>query len=291
MKLFGTISVEISAQCNRTCAFCPVAYNKRPDEQMSVTVWNKILMELGAAQYSGRIELYIYNEPAKDMHHLIECILQARNLVPRSTIMIATNGDYLRGVENINKLYAAGLNQLLINCYSAGLYAKRLPWLAALPADVSRMKSVYSATGSRSKVVQMLDKSNASTFGTGIFRLTNRAGNIATFLPAVPQPVERMCVRPFRILNINWRGDALVCCQDYHGEVVYGNAATSTVQELWNHPVMMLYRRRLLQRDRTLPLCKSCDCHAGAYPHNVPQPHAPYATKQDVESLQKKVKR
>jgi radical SAM protein with 4Fe4S-binding SPASM domain len=83
-----------------------------------------------------------------------------------------------------------------------------------------------------------------------------------------------MCVKPFRMLNINWRGDALVCCQDYHGEVTVGNVRQATLTELWEGPVMTEYRRHLYRKDRSLPLCRYCDCHAGAYPHMVFDPFA-----------------
>jgi len=283
-SMFNTLCLEIAARCNRTCAFCPVAYNTRPEENMPPELIIKVLRELGALQYRGRIEFYIYNEPTRDMDHVCAVLRQARALVPRACLMLATNGDYLRGPANIQRLYAAGLNQLLINCYSPGLYAKREAWLAALPATVSRSKGVYSNIGPRAQTVQMLDKSNPGTFGTGIFRLVNRAGAIPLFLPALPAPVQRMCTKPFRLLNINWQGWALVCCQDYHGQMKIGNVAQHTVIELWNHPILNEYRRRLYKKDRTLPLCRVCDCHAGAYPHNVPKPVGPYATPQQLEA-------
>lgn len=285
MKLFNTLCLEINSRCNRKCSFCPVAYNTRPDERMDLDILNKVFRELNALKYRGRIEFYIYNEPAKDMPWLKEVLTRARANVPRSCLMIASNGDYFKGPEQIKELFDLGLNQLLINCYSPGLYERRLPWLAALPQEIRRDQNVYTVLSSKAKCIEMLDKSKPEEFGTGIFRLVNRAGNIPEFMPALDKPVERMCVKPFRLLNINWRGDALVCCQDYHGRVSYGSAGASTLTQLWQHPVMNEYRRRLLQKDRSLPLCRSCDCHAGAYPANVAQPTGPYASAQQVEAL------
>lgn len=287
MRLFNTLCLEITARCNRRCTFCPVAYNTRPDERMDYNLFDKALEDLRQVNYRGRIELYIYNEPAKDMEYLLACITAARHRVPGSCLMIATNGDYLRGPQNIVPLFNAGLNQLLINCYSPGLYERRLPWLKALPANISQEKSVYAVLHPKVKTVQMLDKSNPEEFGTGVFRLINRAGNIPQFLPATSAPIKRMCVKPFRLLNINWQGQAMICCQDYHGQVNFGNIKDSSLIELWNHPVMNEYRRRLLKKDRTLPLCNKCDCHAGAYPGNVDKPSGPFATKQQIEAINK----
>lgn len=273
MRLFSTLCLEITSQCNRHCAWCPVGYNSRDDERMDACLLTKALEELGALHYKGRIEFYIYNEPCRDFEWLLQCLHQARTTVPHSCLMIATNGDYLRGPARIHELFQAGLNQMLINCYSPGLYEKRLPWLQGL----SQNHSVYVRLGPQQRTVQMLDKSNPAEFGSGVFRLINRAGNIPQFLPALRQPVERMCVKPFRLLNINWRGQALICCNDYHAAHSYGSLEEHTLTQLWRHPVMNTYRRRLYKKDRRSPLCAQCDCHAGAYSHMVQKPEGPYA--------------
>jgi MoaA/NifB/PqqE/SkfB family radical SAM enzyme len=275
MRLFNSIALEITARCNRTCKWCPVAYNSRPDERMDYKLLHKALLELRALNYRGRVEFYIYNEPCQQMDYLLDSLQQARLAVPRATLMLATNGDYLRGRDSILKLYDAGLNQLLINCYSPGLYQRRLAWISGLPVHISRTKGVYS-TMPHGCTVQMLDKSDPTTFGKGVFALANRAGNIVPFIAPVGQPLVRMCTKPFRFFNINWKGQALLCCQDYHGQIEIGNLRDNTLVQLWNHPVMNTYRKHLYKKDRTLPLCSKCDCNAGAYPANVEKPHGPY---------------
>lgn len=284
MKLFATLAIEIAARCNRTCVFCPVHEYTRPDEDMDNNLFCKAMDELHALQYSGRIEFYLYNEPTRDMDRLTTAVAMARAYVPRACLMIATNGDYLRGAENIVRLYSAGLNQLLINCYSPGLYAKRQPWLDILPPTISRTKSIYNNIGPRARTIQMLDKSNVQTFGTGLFKLMNRAGNVPQFMPAVQQPLQRMCTKPFRTLSINWQGQALLCCQDYYNQLHVGGLRDYTLVQLWNSPVLQTYRKHLLQRKRDLPMCNKCDCPAGSYVHNVPQPTGPYATVAAIQN-------
>jgi len=287
MNLFSTLCLEITAACNRKCKFCPVAYNSRPDERMDEALVVKAFEELGQLGYKGRIEFYLYNEPMKDLEYLHWCIALARKHVPASCLMVATNGDYIRTVDQILHLYKLGLNQLLVNCYSPGLFQRRSAWLKELAPVVSFTDSVYLRLSPTKKVFQLLDKSDPNQFGTGVFRLMNRAGNIGSYMPPLKTPVKRMCVKPFRLLNVNWKGEALVCCQDYHGEMSYGSLADSSLQALWVHPVMNEYRRRLLLKDRSLPLCRGCDCYAGAYSHNVSAPAPPYATAQDIEALHK----
>lgn len=214
-----------------------------------------------------------------------ECLVKCRLLVPKACLMIATNGDYCTGTKDILRWYSLGLNQLLINCYSPGLYAKRISWIESMPEWVSRTRSVYSQLPPTAHTIQMLDKSSVEQFGKGVFGLVNRAGNVPGFLPSCSTPLKRMCVKPFRILNINWKGEALVCCQDYYGQMAYGNLAECSLVDLWNHPVMDAYRTHLLAKDRSLPMCRNCDCHAGAYPGNVPSPDTPGTLPEALERL------
>ncbi len=286
MKIFNTVAIEISSQCNRNCKFCPNAYNERPDELIDFSLLVKAAKELREINYKGRIELYIYNEPLKHKKWFLKCLKYLRETVPKSCLMIATNGDYLHSGNEIIELFDLGLNQLLINCYSKGLFVKRQFWIDSLPVNVSREKSVYTVASSKSKTIQILDKSLPETFGKGVFRLVNRAGNLPNI--ELKTPLEKMCVKPFRFLNITWKGNALVCCQDYHERVSYGSLENRTLLELWNHPVMNEYRKRLLKKDRSLPLCCKCDCYAGAYTHNVDTSVGVCDSKKKIEQLAKR---
>lgn len=243
--------------------------------------------ELARLKYAGRIEWYIYNEPCMEMDWLKYVASAAKQLVPRGTQMVATNGDYFKnGGDDLLSLYEVGIQQVLVNCYTKGLYERRLPWInAARDAGIEVDGPIYSSLPRNRRTVQMLDKSNPEEFGTGIFRITNRAGNIIEFVPAVQEPINRMCVRPFRVLNINWKGEAMVCCNDYHADVPVGIFPDQSLTEIWNSPILNTYREHLLRKDRSLPLCRSCDCHAGAYPQNVDNPKGGFAEPQSIDSL------
>ena len=80
-----------------------------------------------------------------------------------------------------------------------------------------------------------------------------------------------MCVRPFRSMQINWRGEAILCCNDYHADVVCGNANFSSVAFIWEHSeTLQKYRQKLLDKDRRdLKLCELCSFKGGAYPHFI----------------------
>lgn len=286
MRLFNTIALEIGARCNRRCAFCPVAYNKRPKEWMDTDAIAEAVSQLAALNYSGRIEWYIYNEPCMDMDRLATAAAIANAGAPRATQMVATNGDYFKNPDGLLAVYETGIQQVLVNCYTEGLYEKRSHWLdAAAEAGINVGGPIYSPVPRNRRTLQMVDKSGPDPFGTGVFAITNRAGNIGQYLAATPEPIARMCVRPFRVLNINWRGEAMVCCNDYHADVEVGRFPETSLQDLWNSPVLNTYRQHLAAKDRSLPLCSTCDCHSGAYPSNVDVPtQASTATPTEIRS-------
>ncbi len=265
MKQFSTICIEIGSKCNRKCKFCPNAYFERPNELMSEDVLCTILNQLN--QYTGRIELYIYNEPMlhPDIHGIIEAV---RANCPRACIMIATNGLNICTKNAIKLLYKSGLNQLQINCYDSeeqfNLYQELInfiPW-------IDQTKSIYLGASSKSQICCVTNKSDMRSI-VGTTKLSNRSGLTKEFIESTDKPLQKMCVKPFRLLNINWKGDAIICCNDYFGNVTPGNVLNKALDELWNSELFNIYRKTLLQRNRDLPLCKDCDSFAGVYVGNI----------------------
>lgn len=287
MRLFNTISVEISAACNRSCSFCPVSVKKRKEELMPEIVYQAIIGELSSLKYSGRLEFYIYNEPLKNKAHFEQCARQAAASLPKATLMVSTNGDYLKSSQEVDWLFSLGVRQVVLNAYTASRYPVFLEWKQELESRHGKLsENVYSAIPAKQKALKVYDKSNSQNFGGGVFALQNRAGSIPDFLPPTKEPVKRMCVKPFRLLNINWRGEALVCCNDYYGDMPVGKVPRDTLVQIWNSPVLAAYRKHLINKDRSLPLCRTCDCHAGAYPGNVDSSHSgPVASEKEIENI------
>lgn len=270
MRLFTTISVEISALCNRGCVFCPVSTFKREDDLMDMNIMVAVCGELSALKYNGRVEFYIYNEPLKHKDYLKQAVALFRENVPSATLMFSSNGDYLKGADELAEWYAAGINQIVLNAYTAKQYPRYVEWAEEVKRRLCfSSDECYAKIPAKAKAIRVFDKSSVESFGTGVFGLQNRSGLVPKFREATKEPIHRMCVKPFRLLNINWRGEAMVCCNDFYADVPVGKVPDNTLVEIWNGPILSAYRKKLLQGDRTLPLCRWCDCHAGAYPGNV----------------------
>jgi MoaA/NifB/PqqE/SkfB family radical SAM enzyme len=246
---------------------------------------HKVLRELGDLGYKGRITPYIFNEPLRDKR-LLEFAGLAKVLVPKAHFMISTNGDYLKGPEDLEALFAAGVRQILINIYSASdgskdpnicfngiekaraRHEKIQGWLDSL--DIDQAGSLYKRPPNKAKPRAHIEAKygitpGMSRLGGSKFELQNWAGNIPNFLPVISAPLEQMCVRPWRVLNVNYLGNVVLCCMDYNGITSIGNVATSTVEELWNHPTLMRYRLFLQNKQRDVPLCDKCSYKGGSW--------------------------
>jgi MoaA/NifB/PqqE/SkfB family radical SAM enzyme len=282
VRLFSTLELEVTSRCNRHCSFCPNSVYERPTERMDRALIEKACAELGALKYHGRLSPYVYNEPMRDAPQLEWALETFRRLAPRSKIIMSSNGDFLRklgGASYLEHLYDLGLNAILLNAYEPGLYEAYVDMtrtVKALPG------SIWNATV-RGRTIDIQDKSNSSGFGTGTFALQNNAG--LNNLPVLSAPLERMCVMPFRMLQIRWNGDGVICCNDYHGWVPIGNVRTHTLLEIWNHKIINTYRDRLLKKDRSLPMCAKCDMPVGPYPHNVTEPSGERASVEEITVL------
>ena len=272
MILFNMISIEIGSKCNRTCWFCPNAYNERPDEYMTSELIDKIVDELASIKYDKRVEFYIYNEPMRD-ERLYDIVKLFRAKLPKACLMIATNGDYVKSSKQFQKLYDSGLNQLQINVYSN---VKRYRQLKGMIEETSgELGNVYSNLAATQRVYSLEEKFDRKLTPTspkiGRFELSNRSGHVP--LPKPIEPLKKICVRPFRSLQINWKGEVMLCCNDYNVDVLCGDVNSNTLQEVWeNNPVFASYRTKLLKKDRSgLPLCDACSFKGGEYGHFIPK--------------------
>ena len=271
MRLFNTISLEIGSLCNRKCWFCPNAYNKRPNEFMPLELLKKVADELAAIKYKGRIALYMFNEPLLDSR-LTGIINLFRTRVPRSCIMIATNGDLVKDKQQFIDLFDAGLNQLQVNVYSN---VPRFRELQEMMQQIPRISngSLYNYISPKNRMYSLEEKYDKkitpSTPKIGRFELTNRCGTIPG-MPIVMTEVSKVCPRPFRFMQVNWKGEAVLCCNDYNAKVICGDIKQQSVVDIWENSVILReYRTALLTTGRRdLELCRLC-AFKGSYSHMV----------------------
>lgn len=285
IPLFNHLAIETASICNRSCVFCPNHHNARPDELMPMETIVSIVQQLKAIKWKGRLALYIYNEPTRDPR-LKDIARYISQELPNASLMIATNCDYLKRKEDLAALYDAGIRQVILNVYSAqdgcgnpakesrGLIAaaKRADqlekWVEELGLETGKDMYGHAPRSARRARVERKYGIKGDTAMIGAFELQNRSGNIPWFQAEV-EPIAKMCVRPWRSLNINWLGEAILCCNDYHGTTMLGNVNDLPLLDIWNGAPFNRYRVALQNKDRNVNLCDKCDYGGGHYKHLV----------------------
>lgn len=281
-KLFNTIGIETSSFCNRKCWFCPNAYFDRGNRQykyLDIKYIEKIANELNDLNYKGRIELDNYNEPLLD-ERLIDIIKLLRLRVPKSCIFLNTNGDYLTLDLELN-LFKAGLTILGINIYDN---EQRYQAMVELAKDViiqnpkiEFIKNKYRYFSPKKPKISISRMFGEIKNRTNPFtdKLQNRIGLIPNLKINKKLPLNKVCVRPFRMMLIDYTGNAILCCNDYFGKIKFGNIKDKTLLEMWNNELLNLYRLHLQNGKRDLPPCDKCDFDGGAFSWNIPKLNEP----------------
>ena len=93
VDLFNKIEIETINQCNNTCSFCPVnaLKDKRVHQQMTMELFEKIILQLASLNYQGTINLFSNNEPLLDSL-LLERLKFTRKNLRNVCIYIYSNG-------------------------------------------------------------------------------------------------------------------------------------------------------------------------------------------------------
>src|SRR5437763_9791603 len=143
VPLFARIQIQTVSWCNRSCAFCPSG--KFPVEKvfMPVEAYHRIINQLQALNYAGRISPYLMNESLLDKR-LPEFIAYTRAHCPESWIAINTNGDALSETL-LHRLFDAGLNSLDVNAYDSP--AQHVEHVALVSRFVAQREELMLRTG------------------------------------------------------------------------------------------------------------------------------------------------
>lgn len=231
--LFKSIMIETFGHCNRSCAFCFNSKNflNREEGIMKIDIWNKIIDELHDLGFTGRIAPHFYGEPLLDKR-LEDMIQYARKKNPFTTIRFSTNGDKLNE-EKLKKLMRAGLDEMLVTNY-----------------DEKENELLKNLSIKYPKTVLYRNSSD--------IRMVNRAGGLdmdskdRKYTP---------CLRPSHQMVINWKGNVVLCCNDYYERHIYGNVQDKKLIDIWYGPELSRDRAALNKENgrQAFPLCTGCD--------------------------------
>ncbi|MFH1030554.1 MAG: radical SAM/SPASM domain-containing protein [bacterium] len=259
-NLFRVIQIQTRTNCNRRCEFCANSYIKHSaPRQMDDKLFQSIIIQLKNMGFNGRISPYLMNEPLLD-NNLESKINYIKKMCPKAHIRINSNGDML-STERLKSLFESGMDGLIVDCYDSLSQFKEMiamaknaltiyPDIAVQPSFDIRILPIAQ------KYVRVCD---CSDYGKNSSYLTNMAGIVPRNIGG-KLPLKRSCFTIFEQMYINYRGDVILCCQDWNFDVIVGNAKKDSLQDIWMGESLTHYREKLLDGDRKkLLLCSTCD--------------------------------
>ena len=246
---FSLIEFNLSGLCNRTCVFCPRSDPKvfpNLNEHIPVELYQKIMEELGQAQYDGMILYSAFGEPL--LYKNIEVLIgMSKTYCPGVKLETVTDGDFVTTVK-LQSLFSAGLDTLLISLYDG-------------PEQVEKFQAMMSEVGLSDSQVVLRKRWLPPEEHYGI-TLSNRAGMVEieeVGVGPLKEPLARPCFYPFYQVLVDYDGSVLLCPHDWGKRLIAGNLNRQSLQEIWNGRVLRRVRLSLEASDRKFAPCNVCD--------------------------------
>jgi cyclic pyranopterin phosphate synthase len=234
------LNIETTTYCNRRCSYCPNSIFERSlkknAREMSFSLFKKIVDDLAEMGFTGRISPQLYGEPLTDSR-LVSRMEYANTTLPRAKLLIVTNGDFLTPTL-LNQLRDVGVHDYFITIHDSDPRARK--------QSIERIKQLKKGA--------KRDKKDVTLEYQTVINPSNRGGLIE-ITRRTPPP---RCLDLDNALPINYRGDVLVCCNDYLGEVTFGNVQHESLKDVWTKPEFVKLREMLTKKVYSLDICKRC---------------------------------
>lgn len=279
--------------CNALCPHCPYTNSNirkeyRDAPYMSEAIFKKLADESGP--HGAYLRISGGGEPM--LHpQATELLVYAKS--KGCKIGLITNGS-LFTEENSRALLAADVDMIEFSvdaCDPANyaIYRKGLDWDVLLE-NFKRMVALRKEMRSKSKIVcsavnqdgvdineiekywvdglgaDYLIKRKFLTWGGNTTLDGQRSADPSAYLDTEDTP----CPFIFERLNIDSRGNVMVCGYDISANTSMGNVATDSIEEIWHGPGFKFYRdKHLSGKGSDIPLCRGCpDWKYRSWNHN-----------------------
>lgn len=243
------IDLNLTELCNRACVFCPrvdpAAY---PNQalHMPIPLVKRIAHQLRESGFTGAVVLCGFGEPM--LHPAFMTIVEI--LAPIVRVELVTNGDRLTA-EGIRAMADLHLAYTVVSMYDG-------------PHQIEHFQKMFAEAGVTEHLLRDRWHTAADAFG---LKLTNRAGTVQVGEqdPVLPgQPCYYLAYQ----MTVDWNGDVLLCVQDWHKKVKFGNLALHTIEDVWNSPALHKRRMQLISGNRGTAPCSGCNTNGTLHGQN-----------------------
>ena len=237
---FDSIAIETTTYCNLRCTNCPNSKYARGllenKKLMDITLFKKIINELAGIKYRGWILLHFYGDPLTD-ERLPNLVYYIKKTIPKSKIQINTNG-FLLTISMYKKFISLGVKQFLITQYGANM-----------PLSIKKIFEYLKTRPRKENKIfyRVLEEDLA---------LSNRGGEIE--VKKVADFERPICIYPNTAVQVDYFGNVILCCNDYHSSIKFGNLKNEKLIDIWSKPAYKKIRKELRKYIFKLPICRKC---------------------------------
>jgi hypothetical protein len=264
-RFVDQVEIENHNFCNRICWFCPNSFIDRRSQLklMRDDVFDKIIGALAEIDYDGNLTWSRYHEALAD-HSVFDRIAAARRALPRATLVVISNGDYMDR-STLPQLEAAGVDRLILDLYLPDGKEREPDAIAKGVRQFRRRTGLalesssevdYRITGTRLKAtleIPCYTKDAISTRG-GLVEVPK----LATYRR------HAVCLAPVRHVVIDYDGRGMLCCQtrsdaSEHEDAVIGDLNQPGYGLFHLYRDLGAARRALLAPGEKTGACRTCD--------------------------------
>ena len=250
-------NVEITNACNLRCKMCPVNRGmKRKTQYMDFSLFKEIVDKNRGVEF---VLPFQWGEPLLHKDFL-KMVKYATSKGIR--VMFTTNGTMLND-DICRKIAESGAERITISFDGIGETHTKIRGFDyyKLREKVLNLKKIRDEVKSKLKIdiSMVVFKETENDVG----RLYEEWGSVADRVQLIPRFVSGK--RAVRCREL-WRGIIVVlcdgrvsiCCADYEGEAIVGDARKQTLAEIWNSKKMREYRRAHI-KGKFPPICENCN--------------------------------
>lgn len=266
-----SIQIELNEGCNLGCSFCGLRGMRekgtQPWYRMKKETAERIIAEIKRVGWHSRIIFSMHGEPTLNPN-VTKIIAMFRRAFPTTVMSMMSNGyGIVHGFgdisteqtisERVGKLMKAGLNDLIIDYYSAKGDAKTIEdALKGSEFKIEHLASkvpLYSPRAGQFRVLfnPPIQKEKAINR-----HLCNHCGAAG---PLDMSYQGKRCARPFRELAIRYDGSVAICCNDFRGEYPIGNIMEQSIEDIWYSKRFEAARILLYAGERSFKPCYGCN--------------------------------
>ena len=291
------IELEFVYGCNMGCQFCGLMGVKNGFTQyrfVDTSTIEHISQKIQQAGWKSKIVISGHGEPL--LHpEVVTLVRTIKTYAPNNHLSIITNGTGLTK-DLMTALFTAGLDHIAVDEYTKSKNADQVREFVYTISGISVYDYRDSNEGNvrerlmgKSKSVSILEPIDLSTDKTR--KLVNRCGSA---FPKDNTKRQSRCAKPFREMVLDYEGNLLLCCNDFRRECLTGNVNDyTTLEELWNNPIIEMYRKLLYNRFRGVFPCIGCNSmsyRVGLLPDKFGKQEMPEWTETDQNILNNLVK-